>query len=51
MKDTQLKPDASILWLELGKAQAGLMKYSEAEVSFMKVIELEHTAKHLDSQA
>jgi mono/diheme cytochrome c family protein len=50
MKDTQIKPDASVLWLQLGYAQAGLMKYSQAETSFMKVIELEHSVKYPNSQ-
>jgi hypothetical protein len=44
LKDTQAKPDASVLWVQLGQAQAGLMKYEEAESSFMKALELEKMA-------
>ena len=33
LRDTQRKPDASILWVRLGQAQAGLMKYADAESS------------------
>jgi hypothetical protein len=50
LKDTQAKPDSSVLWTQLGQAQAGLMKYSEAESSFMKAIELENSAKYPNSQ-
>jgi tetratricopeptide (TPR) repeat protein len=44
-KDTAAKPDASILWAELGQAQAGLKKYDEATVTFKKVLDLESTSK------
>jgi tetratricopeptide (TPR) repeat protein len=40
-KDTQAKPDASILWLELGIAQDGEKKYTDAETSLKKAITLE----------
>jgi mono/diheme cytochrome c family protein len=43
-RDSQIKPDASILWALLGTAQTGLKKYSEAESSLMKALELEKTA-------
>jgi tetratricopeptide (TPR) repeat protein len=43
-KDTAAKPDASILWLELGIAQDGEKKYTDAETSLKKAISLE-TAK------
>jgi len=55
-KDTAAKPDASILWAQLGQAQLGLAKtqketdakaakYDEAETSYKKVIELEAASK------
>jgi tetratricopeptide (TPR) repeat protein len=40
-KDTGMKPDASVLWLELGVAQAGQKKWPDATTSFQKVITLE----------
>lgn len=42
LKDSQVKPDASILWFQLGQAQVGLMKYAEAESSFMRALDLEN---------
>jgi tetratricopeptide (TPR) repeat protein len=45
LKDTVAKPDASVLWAELGQSQVGLKKYDEAEASFKKAIEVEATAK------
>jgi tetratricopeptide (TPR) repeat protein len=36
LKDTAAKPDAAILWTELGNAQSGLGKYDDAETSFKK---------------
>jgi tetratricopeptide (TPR) repeat protein len=45
LKDTQAKPDASVLWAQLGQAQLGLKKYDDAEVSYKKVLELEAAAK------
>jgi hypothetical protein len=46
LKDTQMKPDASILWIQLGLAQVGLMKYAEAEASFTNALDLEHKSSH-----
>ncbi len=40
LKDTGAKPDAAILFVELGNAQSGLGKYDAAEASFKKAIEL-----------
>jgi tetratricopeptide (TPR) repeat protein len=40
-KDTAAKPDASILWAQLGLAQSGLKKYDEAETSFKKALEVD----------
>ncbi len=44
-KDTAAKPDASILWAQLGLAQAGLKKYDAAEVSYKKAIEVDAASK------
>jgi tetratricopeptide (TPR) repeat protein len=49
-RDTQAKPDASVLWAELGQAQLGLMKYREAESSFTKALELESASKRPNPQ-
>ncbi len=52
LKDTGAKPDASVLWAQLGQAQLGLartqkdaQKFDDAEASFKKVIELEAASK------
>ena len=45
LKDTQAKPDAAVLWLELGVAQAGQKKNSDAETSLKKAIELDSAGK------
>ncbi len=39
--DTQQKPDASVLWLELGNAQLGEKKYPDATTSLQKAVSLE----------
>lgn len=39
------KPDAAVLWLELGEAQFGEKKYSDAETSLKKSVELDAAAK------
>jgi tetratricopeptide (TPR) repeat protein len=44
-KDSAAKPDASILWAELGQAQVGLKKYDDAIVTFKKVLDLENNSK------
>jgi tetratricopeptide (TPR) repeat protein len=44
-KDTAAKPDASVLWAQLGQAQVGLKKYDEAEATFKKALDLEATSK------
>jgi tetratricopeptide (TPR) repeat protein len=44
-KDTQAKPDASVLWAQLGQAQVGLKQYDQAETTFKKVIDLEAASK------
>jgi tetratricopeptide (TPR) repeat protein len=45
MKDTQAKPDASVLWAQLGQAQLGLKKYDDAEASYKKTLEVEAASK------
>ncbi|MGA2351759.1 MAG: tetratricopeptide repeat protein [Terracidiphilus sp.] len=52
LKDTVLKPDASVLWAQLGQSQVGLARaqndqklYDEAEASMKKVLELEAASK------
>ncbi len=52
LKDTAAKPDASVLWAQLGQAQMGLgrtekdaQKYDDAEASFKKVLDLEAASK------
>ncbi|MGD0630124.1 MAG: tetratricopeptide repeat protein [Terracidiphilus sp.] len=44
-KDSGAKPDASILWAQLGQAEAGLKKYDEATTAFKKALDVETTAK------
>lgn len=44
-RDTQAKPDAAVLWLELGVAQAGEKKNSDAETSLKKAIDLDSQSK------
>jgi tetratricopeptide (TPR) repeat protein len=45
LKDTAAKPDASVLWTQLGQAQLGLKKYDAAEATYKKVLELEASSK------
>jgi tetratricopeptide (TPR) repeat protein len=45
LKDTPAKPDAAVLWAELGKAQVGLKKYDQAEVSLKKALEVDAASK------
>ncbi len=44
-KDAALKPDESILWTNLGRAQVGLKKYDDAEATYKKALALESGAK------
>jgi tetratricopeptide (TPR) repeat protein len=44
-RDAQAKPDASVLWVELGRAQYGLKKTDDAITSLKKAIELESASK------
>ena len=44
-KDTGAKPDASVLWAQLGQAQIGLKKYDVAETSYKKALDLETASK------
>jgi tetratricopeptide (TPR) repeat protein len=55
LKDSAAKPDASVIWAQLGQAQLGLAqfapvddrpaKYAQAEATYKKVIELEAASK------
>jgi TPR repeat protein len=45
LKDTGAKPDASILWAQLGQAQVGLKKYDEAESTYKKALEIEAASR------
>ncbi|MGA3009568.1 MAG: hypothetical protein ABSD72_04840 [Terracidiphilus sp.] len=51
LKDTAAKPDASVLWAQLGQAQVGLKKYDDAEITYKKVLDLESTSKKPNPQA
>jgi tetratricopeptide (TPR) repeat protein len=42
---TVAKPEAPVLWLELGMAQSGLKKWDDAAVSLKKAIDLDAAAK------
>jgi tetratricopeptide (TPR) repeat protein len=42
---TVLKPDAAVLWLELGIAQTGQKKYDDALVSLKKALDLDTNSK------
>lgn len=44
-KDTTAKPDASVLWVELGVAQKGLKKYDDSITSLKKAVDLETAGK------
>jgi tetratricopeptide (TPR) repeat protein len=44
-RDSQAKPDAAVLWVELGIAQKGLKKYDDAITSLKKGIELDTASK------
>jgi tetratricopeptide (TPR) repeat protein len=51
LKDTAVKPDASVLWAELGQAQLGLKQYDAAETTYKKVLEIEAASKKPNPQA
>lgn len=44
-RDTALKPDASVLWVELGRAQEGEKKYPDAATSLQKAVEVDAASK------
>jgi tetratricopeptide (TPR) repeat protein len=60
LKDSAAKPDASVLWAQLGQAQLSLAqlgpfderpaKYAQAEATYKKVLEVEAAAKKPDPQ-
>jgi tetratricopeptide (TPR) repeat protein len=61
LRDTAAKPDASVLWAQLGQAQLGLAqlgnvddrpaKYAQAEATYKKVLEVEAASKKPNPQA
>ena len=44
-RDTVLKPDASVLWVELGRAQQGQKKFADAATSLQKAIQTDAASK------
>lgn len=44
-KDATLKPDAAVLWIELGIAQEGLKQYGDAETNLQKGITMDQGSK------
>jgi tetratricopeptide (TPR) repeat protein len=44
-KDSAAKPDASVLWAQLGLAQNGLKKYDDALVSYKKALDVDLASK------
>jgi tetratricopeptide (TPR) repeat protein len=50
LKDTVAKPDASVLWAQLGQAQLGMKKYDDAIVAYKKVLDLEAASKKPNPQ-
>jgi tetratricopeptide (TPR) repeat protein len=52
-RDTAARPDASVLWVELGKAQEGEKKYDDAVTSLQKAVSVDAASKKpkLDVQA
>jgi tetratricopeptide (TPR) repeat protein len=44
-KDTGIKPEEALLWVNLGFGQSGLKQYDDAVVSYKKAIDLESAAK------
>jgi tetratricopeptide (TPR) repeat protein len=44
-KDTGVKPDEALLWVNLGYGQAGLKKYDDAITSYKKAVDLESASK------
>jgi len=44
-KDAQAKPDAAVLWVELGLAQKGLKKNDDAVTSLKKAVEIDAASK------
>jgi len=50
LKDSAVKPDASVLWAQLGQAQMGLKKYDDAEVTYKKTLEVEAASKKPNAQ-
>jgi len=49
-KDTAAKPDAAVLWAQLGQAQTGLKEYDAGLVSFKKALDLENALQTAGSK-
>jgi tetratricopeptide (TPR) repeat protein len=49
-KDAAIKPDAAVLWVELGLAQRGLKQWPDAITSLQKGIQLDSASKKPDPQ-
>lgn len=47
-KDAAIKPDAAVLWVELGIAQEGLKQYADAETNLQKGITMDQASKKPD---
>lgn len=50
LEATAASPTAPVLWVELGNAQSGLKKYSDAETSLKKAVDLDTASKKPDAQ-
>lgn len=44
-KDANIKPDAAVLWIELGIAQEGLKQFGDAETNLQKGIQMDQAGK------
>jgi tetratricopeptide (TPR) repeat protein len=44
-KDANIKPDAAVLWIELGIAQEGLKQYADAQTNLQKGIQMDQASK------
>lgn len=47
-RDVALKPDAAVLWVELGMAQSGLKQWPDAQTSLEKGLAIDQAAKKPD---
>jgi len=44
-KDTEMRPNESVLWAYMGQAQTGLKKYDDAETAYKKALEVDAATK------